>query len=144
MNQAGKYILGILITFSVIQLRGLAQAVETVSEEVIVRPIVEYKSGKLRDPFKTYLVKEEPRPLPQEELNLALPVLDLNQFQVQGMIWGVKIPQAIINNKVLTIGDSIEGAEILSIEKKGITLSYGGSIFDLGAPGSNLSNTKIK
>ncbi|MDP2831350.1 MAG: hypothetical protein Q8O02_03795, partial [Candidatus Omnitrophota bacterium] len=63
------------------------------------------------------------------------PKLDLGKLEVQGIIWGVKIPQVIINNTVLTIGDLIEDAEVLSIEKKGIVLSFNGAIYDLAAPG---------
>ena len=100
----------------------------------MVRPVVEYKSGKLRDPFKTYLIKEDPKPVLEENTDSAKPQLNLSKLKVQGIIWGVKTPQAIINNQVLTLGDLIEGAEILSIDKKGITLSYNGAIIDLTAP----------
>lgn len=43
---------------------------------------------------------------------------------VQGLAWGEAKPQAIINNKVFTIGDVIEGAEVIEISKEGVTLLY--------------------
>jgi Tfp pilus assembly protein PilP len=101
-----------------------------------VRPVVEYKSGKLRDPFRTYFVKEEvKKDSPQENPDMPKPEFDLSKLKVQGIVWGGKSPQAIINGQVLSVGDLIEGAQIVSIEKKGITLSFVGAIFDLAAPG---------
>ena len=135
ISRACKYILFVFFLIGVIDQKFIASAEETTTEGIIVRPVVEYNSGKLRDPFRSYLIKEEPEEVLPENTDLAKPQLDLDKLKVQGIIWGVKAPQAIINDKVLTIGDLIEGAEILSIEKKGITLSFNGAIFDLTAPG---------
>jgi hypothetical protein len=138
-----KYILIVLFLIGAINLKIMVSAEETATEGVIVRPVVEYKADKLRDPFRTYLKKEEPKEVLQE-ITLVKPKLDLGKLNVQGIIWGGKIPQAIINNKVLTIGNLIEGAEILSIEKKGITLSYNGAIFDLIAPAQGSGKKEAK
>lgn len=143
MSRVCKYILFVFFLITAIDLISMAVAEDAVAEGVIARPVMEYKSDKLRDPFKRYLVKEEPRALPQENIDLTKPELDLSKLKVQGIIWGAKIPQAIINDKVLTIGDLIEGAEILSIDKKGITLSFNGAVLDLAAPGQNLVQAKV-
>lgn len=142
MNRACNYILFVFFLIGAIDQKFIALAEETAADEVIVRPVVEYKSGKLRDPFRTYLIKEEPKPASQENIDLPKPEFDFSKLKVQGIIWGVKTPQAIINDRVLTIGGLIEGAEILSIEKKGITLSFNGAIFDLSAPGQNSVQAK--
>jgi len=144
MSRTGKYILLGFFLGAVINHKFIALAEETTTEGIIVRPVMEYKSGQLRDPFKTYLIKEEPKPAPQENLGLTKPGLDLGMLKVQGIIWGSKTPQAIINNKVFKIGDLIEGAEIVSIEKKGITLSFNGEVLDLTAPGQNSVQAPIK
>lgn len=139
MNRAGKYILSGFLLMGAVDLSFAATASETASNELITRPVVEYKSSQLRDPFMTYLIKEEPLPaatLPETATTtVAGPGLDVSRFRVQGIIWGAKVPQAIINNKVLTIGDLIDGAEILSIEKKGITVSFNGAVYSLNSPG---------
>lgn len=135
MTRECRYILFIFFLIAAIDHKFIAAAEETTADKIIARPVVEYASGELRDPFRTYLIKDAPKPLPQENADLTKPELDLGKLQVQGIIWGVKIPQVIINNKVLTIGDLIEGAEVLSIEKKGIVLSFNGAIYDLAAPG---------
>ncbi|MFH1190913.1 MAG: hypothetical protein V1670_01780 [Candidatus Omnitrophota bacterium] len=119
-----------------------AWAQETAADEIIARPVVEYQSVKLRDPFKGYLVKEEANQSLPEKADLVVPKFDLNKLNVQGIIWGVEAPLAIINNKVLTIGDLIEGAKILSIEKKGITFSFSGARFVLTVSGQNPVSAK--
>jgi hypothetical protein len=43
---------------------------------------------------------------------------------VQGVVWKGKILQAIINHKVFDIGDTIEGAKIIEISRKGVTVLY--------------------
>lgn len=135
MNRAAKYILFVFFLSGAIQQNSIALAEEAAAEGVIVRPVVEYKSGKLRDPFRTYFVKEEIKESSQENLDLPKPEFDLSKLKVQGIVWGGRSPQAIINGQVLSVGDLIEGAQIVSIEKKGITLSFVGAIFDLAAPG---------
>lgn len=157
MNRIFKYILFIFFIVLVIDLRFIAWAEEAsaqgkiarieqkfvasaekiTTEEIIPRPVMEYGSDSLRDPFKKYLVKDEPKEISQENAGETEPKLDLDKFKVQGIIWGVKTPQAIINNNVFKIGDLIEGAEILSIEKQGVTLRFNGRIFDLVVPRQN-------
>jgi hypothetical protein len=143
MNRACKYILFVFFLVTAINLKFIASAEEIAAEGIIARPVMEYRSDRLRDPFQRYLVKEEPKELSQENVDLTKPELDIGKLNVQGIIWGGNLPQAIINNQVLTIGDLIEGAEILSIEKRGITLSFNGAVLDLAAPGQNSIQAKV-
>lgn len=122
------FILGGLINFCYFVL-----AQENKVDEIIARPTVEYRSGQLRDPFKTLIISEKQSG--QEVAGTQQPKLDLTKFNVQGIIWGGKIPQAIINNQVLGINDLIVGAKILKIDQEGITLNFAGEIFELAAPG---------
>lgn len=144
MNRACKCIVFIFFLMLFIDLKVTALAEGVAIEGVIVRPVMEYKSDKLRDPFKEYVKKEEPKEMPQENPDLIKPELDLNKFKVQGIIWGGAMPQAIINEKVLKIGDLIEDAEILKIEKNGITLSFNREIYNLNAPGQESVVKKSK
>lgn len=123
-----------------------ALAEENTAQGVIIRPQIKYKSSQLRDPFQSYLIKEEKdRGVEaQGEGNLVKPKIDLSLLEVQGIIWGGKLPQAIINGKVLAIGDSINGAEILSIDKGGITLNFAGEILNLSAPGQGAASKKLE
>jgi len=86
---------------------------------------IEYKSENLRNPFQEE--KAETKEEPQEPVETG-PLPDLS---VQGMVWGGISPQAIINNNVLKIGDTIEGARITDINKSGVTLFLGDRKFNL-------------
>jgi hypothetical protein len=98
------------------------------AEENIDRPVVNYDAQDLRDPFKGR--EEGPRqPVgPQGEMK------PLPAFTVQGVIWGSKVPQAIINNKVVKVGDVLEGAKIISIGQEGIVVLFEGSEYNLSSP----------
>ena len=91
---------------------------------------VEYTSQDLRDPFQSpfelYKPVEEPVEEPGEEPEEKPPPVigGLSDLEVQGIIWGSKTPQAIINNTVVKAGEVIEGAEILAIRKEGVYVLY--------------------
>jgi len=109
---------------------------ESIKEEamngVISRPVVEYKSGQLRDPFRPLkVIKGKKATAEEKKVDLMKAGSDLGNLKVQGIIWGGRFPQAIINERVLTVGDTIDGVEILSIGKDGITLSSGGGADNL-------------
>lgn len=102
--------------------------------EVSLKTEIEYSAEGLRDPFEPYIKKEEKTPeairaQAQEAVSIAPPSLT-----IQGIIWGGSFNQAIINNKVVKEGDTIEGTQIIKIEKNGITVLYGGREFILSSP----------
>ncbi|MBM3244118.1 MAG: hypothetical protein FJZ12_04735 [Candidatus Omnitrophica bacterium] len=108
-----------------------------------LRPKVEYKAYGLRNPF------EQPALGPVVEArkgkggikDAAFPVLI-----VQGVIWDGSPRQAIINNKLVQVGDTIEGADIIEINKEGVTVLFAGVeevISTFSAKGQQAS-TKIK
>ena len=79
---------------------------------------IEYKSEDLRDPFQEEKIEIEEQPQVQIETK-PLPPL-----QIQGIVWGGGFPQAIINNKVMRVGDTIEGVRITDINKNGVTVFF--------------------
>jgi hypothetical protein len=114
-----------------------AQAIKNIEEQErraaeqkpIIRPTVEYKaeSQGLKDPFrkpsstqKSDEAQVEAKPLP----NLV----------VQGVIWGGRFPQAIINNKVVKAGDNLEGVRVKDISREGITVLFEGSEYHISSP----------
>jgi len=136
-NRVNKYISLIFFLAGGINFSHIVLAQEKIADGVIARPVVEYKSGELRDPFQSVVTSEEKKVTPEGKVDLMQPGSDLGNLKVQGIIWGGRIPQAIINDKVLTVGDTIEGAEILSIDKKGITLSSNGALNNLTVSSEN-------
>ena len=136
-------------SFVLIILIGLVHIVfaeDSNSERLISRPVIEYSSGDLRDPFADLFqlaIKKEQKEkdeqniqVLEESIDPEKSMLDLGKFKVQGVIWGGNFPQVIINNKILGIGDLIDKAEIVSIETKGITLNLAGRMVNLPTPGN--------
>lgn len=93
------------------------------------KELVTYTARDYESPFKSWLPKKEEvyviTPMAQSQ-EVSLPKLT-----IEGIIWGGEFPQAIINGTVLEVGDRIEDADILEIEKGSIKLLYQGSIFFL-------------
>lgn len=69
------------------------------------------------DPFRT-LIKRTGKPAdkPKEELKLIL----------SGIVFNERSPMAVINKKTVRPGDMIDGARILSIDRKSVTLERNG------------------
>lgn len=112
--------------------------------EIIAKPNVEYTADGLRDPFEGYLSEQEEAsqvpPPPEEQEVPALPPLT-----IQGIIWGGRFPLGIINNKVVKIGDTIEGAQIIDISKDGVIVSFADRQYNLSSPAAvNLENLDKK
>jgi len=97
------------------------------------RPNVEYTADGLRDPFEDYLIIEEAAPALQEGLKQEVS-LPLPSLSIQGIIWGGRFPQAIINNKVVKVGDTIEGARITDINKNGVLVFFENREYNLSSP----------
>ena len=91
---------------------------------------IEYTSEDLRDPFQSsfeierQMYKFEPEPEPEPKVQLKPLRTTLPGLQVQGMVWSTNKPQAIINDTLVRIGDTIAGAEILDIRKEGVYVLY--------------------
>lgn len=86
--------------------------------EIISKAAVQYQGKEGRDPFSSPMKK---RLLSAHELSRSeeIPHLTLN-----GIVWNVDKPIAIVNNKILRKGDSIEGAEVLDITQAGVSLRF--------------------
>lgn len=89
---------------------------------------VEYSSSDLRDPLKNPLEAEGIMTVPSE-LEPTEDVFLPEGFLVQGMVWGVEPTKAIINDEVVSKGDTILDAQVLDIKKDGVHLLYSGKEF---------------
>lgn len=90
-----------------------------------------YTASDLRDPMKSVL-PELPTPdtgggeaFAQAEVKS--PAVPPPSLTVRGVLWGGPEPQAIINDEVYRVGDSVEGARILSIDANGVTIEHQGT-----------------
>jgi len=75
---------------------------------------IEYKAEGLRDPFEEEKI----------EIKDEGPAKPLPPLQVTAIVWGGVIPQAIINDEVVKVGDMIEGVRIIDIKNNSITVFF--------------------
>lgn len=90
------------------------------------RAAVSYTSRGLRDPFKSPFEMQGIPVVAEAEPTAPTVEYGLSHLNVQGMVWGSKMPQAIINNQIVRIGEIIDGAEILEIRREGVYVLYEG------------------
>ncbi len=95
-----------------------------------------------RDPFvlpaaltevlrqKTLAKEEERRRKALQPPPPSVPIQPPN-LKLQGILWGTARPQAIINRKIVSVGDAIENAEILSVSREGVVVSFNGQQYQL-------------
>ncbi len=78
------------------------------------------KKDPLKNLFQLYLYNAH-LIKPEGKIEIPLPKLT-----IEGIIWNSDMPQAIVDGKVVRIGDVIKNVEIIDIEKKGIIVNYNG------------------
>jgi len=89
---------------------------------VEVKPVVQVEQPL---PVQQYIPKpvEMPKPAPAP---VVLPTLTL-----QGVMVGGDMHEAIINDEIVPLMGTIQGAQVISVSKEGVGLSYGGKKFFL-------------
>jgi hypothetical protein len=94
------------------------------TEEQVRRRKVEFREAQ-EEPFGIQGHKEESA---VQDSGQAPPL------EVQGLLWGGDLPQAVINEKIVKVGDIVDGAKVLSIEKKGVTVFFEGRQYTITMP----------
>lgn len=92
-----------------------AEAYSDVKSEVT---LIEEKSGLINRMAKAFKIEST-----QEEF--------LSNFKLNGIIYDEENSWAIINNKVVRVGDTLDGAKIISIAPRKVTLLFKNERFDL-------------
>ncbi|MDD5584003.1 MAG: hypothetical protein PHV55_02985 [Candidatus Omnitrophica bacterium] len=85
-----------------------------------------------RDPFDSVIPDESSgveASTPGQEETIEPP-----KVTIEGVAWGVDVPQAIIDGEVYKAGDMLKGVEakVFKIEKNAVLLEYKGKIFETG------------
>jgi len=73
---------------------------------------VEYTASSLRDPFV----------VPSQFKTPTITTATATSFKLQGIVFEGPKLKAIINEKVVGIGDVVDGAKVISISKNGVKL----------------------
>ena len=106
-----------------------------------LRPKVDFANPISKNPFHNYLIEAMKKANKVEEVELAVPAPNLT---VQGLIWGGRLHMAIIENRVLKVGDVISGYTIDKIDKNGVIVAANGKLFKLGTPSLSPVNNVAK
>jgi len=133
MKIIGRRTISLLILAIFIAFIRNSFAAQEPKAEIPLRPALEYDADGYRDPFLRD-ERGERGVSGIEEKKLAAKTVSLASLNIQGVIWGGVFPGAIINNKVVKIGDNIEGMQITQINKDGVTLSYGNGLHTIPSP----------
>lgn len=112
-------------------------------EETTIRTPVEYKAQDLRDPFQEN-IEEEPAQVEEQKIEEGKTTQPPPSLVVQGLIWGSDLPQAIINSNVVKIGDTVEGAQIINIDKNGVTILFDGQKHNISSPSAIIAGNYNK
>lgn len=75
------------------------------------------------NPFEPKL----PRAPEQKDTPVTASVdISFSELNVEGIIWGTGMPQAVIDGEVYRIGDTLKGSpgKIVAINKEGVSVSY--------------------
>jgi len=113
---AKKKIIVILLIIVFVFIVKQVQSIEAPTQEGAPGPNkIEYKAEGLKDPFQEEKIEAKEQGIAAK----PLPAL-----QIQGLVWGGSFPQAIINNKVVKVGDRIDEVQIIDITDTGITVLF--------------------
>ncbi len=105
---------------------------------------------EIRDPFKSQLpepivikdnLDEQPDEVEPEHVEdnetgdsstifsdvpVVLPGPNIDAFVLKGLVWNTDSPQAIVNDKVVKVGDEVNGIRVVEIRKDGVEFSQNG------------------
>ncbi len=115
----------------------VAQAPDSAQASDIIKPAIEYQADNFRDPFQKYAIEPKVK-VNQGQADKDLDKTDsefINSLNVQGIILGGRFPQAIVNDTVVKVGDTVGGARIIGITKKGISLLMHNRVYTANTQG---------
>ena len=88
-----------------------------------------YTADEVRDPMESLLPKP-PTPLTPKSQGAAKdspPPPPPPILRIEGLLWGGPEPKAIINGAVYKVDDAVQGAKILAIDRRGVTIEHLGN-----------------
>jgi hypothetical protein len=97
-------------------------------------PKVEYTANDARDPFLACAKSQKKNEQAKDQQPAEAVVLP--PLAIQGIIWGSSLPQAIVNGKLLTIGDTVAEVTITGISGDGLEVRFKDRPFHISSPAS--------
>ena len=92
-----------------------------------------------RDPFQwpsalREAIQAMAKPVATPDATPQVETVTMPTLTVQGIFWGTTPHRAIVNDQILTEGDTIEGVRIVSIDRQGIAVEFHGTQSTLSVP----------
>lgn len=105
-----------------------------------------YTASAMRDPLQS-LLPPESAPMSMTTINAPAPMPQAPQLPpvvaLQGVFWGGAVPTAIINGEVYGIGDTVSGATIRAIDRRGIELEFQGATYLMTMQGTTMLSQEL-
>ncbi len=86
------------------------------------------------DTFRNPFVPQTPQPVktiddnttsvPVQQIQRERPVVPIPVFTLSGLIWNTKKPAAILNGKIVAIGDQVSNWSVSEITKEGVHVTF--------------------
>ena len=86
------------------------------------------------DTFKNPFIPQTPQPIkdisddnikkPVETVTRVKPTVPIPQFTLSGLIWNTKKPAAILNGKIVAVGDQVSSWSVSEITKEGVHVTF--------------------
>jgi len=88
-----------------------------IPKPVIEEPVIDDTPRPEPEPF-------DDEPLPYVETKEEIPLPKEDDYIITGIVWNTDRPQAVVNGKIIDIGDHLDYWEVVQIDKFGIEISY--------------------
>lgn len=85
---------------------------------------VKYTGSDSRDPLDNSAILKEVGEAAEKKEEAAVPSTE--GLTLSAVIWGSRIPQAIINDKIVTVGEPVDGGKVVGIAKEGVRIDFQG------------------
>lgn len=115
------------------------QTVEQMRQKALLadatRVPIQYTAGNYRDPLVSLLPQPKAEtPAASVQAQAPKPVPTAPNVRIEGMLWGGRRPQVLIDGKLYEIGDTVQDSEIVGITRDGVTVVNQGTTFVLRPP----------
>ncbi|MBN1404944.1 MAG: hypothetical protein JW946_00305 [Candidatus Omnitrophica bacterium] len=98
-----------------------------IENEDIDIAVTEYNADNLSDPLKNKLYVYLADNISAIQKNTVL--VQPPSISILGLVWDTSRPQAIIDGKILSVGEEVSGCRLLSVERDGVKVEYKGYEF---------------
>ena len=120
----------ILVTnIRIVILKKRPKALPGVSTQEITLPLTDFEEKAKRISRKQISALDEHSPWgrdPFQEVDISF-----SELKLQGIMWDDKTPKALINNKIVKIGDKIDVIKVVDIKRESVILNDGTGDFEL-------------